>query len=293
MIRIHAPASSANLGPGFDCLGLALDIYNIFEVQEASETKLRGVEERFCNDDNLFLQAYRKGCRLGGREPHIHVHFSCDIPVSRGMGSSAALITAGLCAASAVQEKPLDRDVIFQLASEAEGHPDNIAPCLFGGLTASAGLAEGGFVCRRLGLAEDWKYTLLIPDFEVSTQQARAILPDSYPRRTACANTANAILSVEALRSGDETLLKQCARDAVHEPFRSTLISGYDTLKALTEEDSGGVMLISGSGSACLLISKQHLSDSARKSVSLLPGNWQIRETGPALDGTKIRVEDL
>lgn len=293
MIRISAPASSANIGPGFDCLGLALNIYNTFEVKEASETKLSGVEERFCNDDNLFLQAYRKGCRYGGREPHVHVSFRCDIPVSRGMGSSAALITAGLCAASAVQEKPLDRDVIFQLASEMEGHPDNIAPCLYGGLTASAGLPDGRFITRRLGLDEGWKYTLLIPDFEVSTRQARAILPDSYSRSTACANTANAILTVEALRSGDEILLRQCARDAVHEPFRSKLIAGYDTLKALTEEDSGGVMLISGSGSTCLLISKRHLSADAEKSVSLLPGNWQIREAVPAPEGTMIHVEDL
>lgn len=288
MIRILAPASSANIGPGFDCLGLALNLYDEFTVEKANETRLSGVEERFCNDDNLFLQAYRRGCAYAGREPHIHVRFAGGIPVSRGLGSSAALISAGLTAASFMQDRPLEKQVIFQLAAEMEGHPDNAAPCLFGGLSASASLPDGTFITRSLDLHPDWKFTVLIPDFEVSTEKARAILPEEYSRSTACRNTASAILTVKALADGDRDLLQKSARDAIHEPYRRKLISCFDELKAITEKDSGGVMLISGSGSTCLLISEHSLSRDAEKAIAALPeGNWQIRECEPALQGTE------
>ena len=293
MIKIKTPASSANIGPGFDCLGIAFDIFNTFTVEKASETVLCGLEDRFNNEDNLFLQAYRKGCEYAGDSPHIHVGFDCDIPVSRGLGSSAALIIGGLCAASMMQKDVLDMDFILSLASEMEGHPDNAAAALYGGLCGAVKMHGGAVLNRRIDLDEDWKYTLLIPDFEISTAAARAVLPDTYTRRTAWTNSANAIMTVEALRNGDDELLRTCARDAFHEPYRRKLIAGYSQLKEIVEKDSSGAMVISGSGPTCLLISRRPLSADAAKAVSLLPeGNWQIREVSPALNGTVVTVEE-
>lgn len=287
MLRIKTPATSANVGPGFDCLGIAFTIYNTFDVELSDSNILEGVEERFNNEDNLFLQAYRKGCQAIGVSDHIHVKFQCDIPTSRGLGSSASLISAGIIAAGALHDDALTQEQIFQLASEMEGHPDNAAPCVFGGFTASAKI-DGTFMTHQIPLDSSWKYTLFTPDFEVSTASARAILPDSYSRSTAAANSASAILTTEALRTGSLSLLKAGARDAIHEPYRKTLIHDFDEVKRIVEEDTSGVFLISGSGSTCLLISRKDLSQNAVNQIHNLAYNWQIRSTTIAANGSEV-----
>lgn len=289
MLKIRTPASSANLGPGFDCLGLALDIYNTFTVERSDRNTLINVEERFVSEDNLFLQAWRKGCEAIGSDACVRAEFNCDIPVSRGLGSSAAMIIGGLTAASVLHDDALSEQEIFTLAAEMEGHPDNVAACLFGGLTASFH-SDDSFIARNIPLHERWKTTVLIPDFEVSTEKARTILPDSYSRSTAAYNSAAAILTVEALRSGDTALLKTAARDHIHELYRKELIPGYDRLKEITENDAQGVLLISGSGSTCLLISAYDLSERALNAVRTISDHrWTVRKVSPALSGTEVR----
>jgi len=290
MITIKAPATSANLGPGFDCLGMSFDIYNTFEVERADSDSLENVEDRFNNADNLFLRAYHYGMQKIGMEDGIHAVFHCDIPVSRGLGSSAAMITAGLSAASALHDDALSENDIFQCASDLEGHPDNAAPCLFGGLTASMHYKDR-YITHQLQLDEDWFYHVFIPDFEVSTEEARAILPASYPRAVAAANGSYLLYMSEALRTGSLTLLQAGARDAIHEPYRRKLIPGFDQLKELCEKECNGAFLISGSGSTCLLISKNPVNAHIKKEISSMPDHhWEIVEVHPS-HGTEIRGE--
>lgn len=287
MLTIKTPATSANLGPGFDCLGLALNIYNSFEVELSDHTFLENIEERFNNENNLFLKAYRRGCQEIGVNDHIHAVFHCDIPVSRGLGSSASLITAGITAASILHDDALSEEEIFALASEMEGHPDNAAPCIYGGLTASM-VNDGRFVTHQLPLSDNWKFTVFIPDFEVSTEQARSILPESYPRAVASQNAAHAIMMVSALQSGNPFFLKEAAIDQIHEPYRKKLIHNFDDLKKIAEDSTDGRFLISGSGSTCILISTLDLSDQAITKIQALPHHWQIHSVKPALQGTEI-----
>lgn len=287
MYTIKTPATSANIGPGFDCLGLALSIYNSFDVELSDRDSLENVEERFNNTDNLFLQAYHRGCQTIGVNDHIHVIFHCDIPVSRGLGSSSSLIVGGLTAAGVLHNDALNEDQIFELASEMEGHPDNAAPCVYGGLTASLNTGDR-FITHQIPLSEDWNFYVFIPDFEVSTNKARAILPENYPRNIASSNSAHAILTVEALRTGNPAFLKVAAVDQIHEPYRKKLIDGYDELKKITEEDTDGTLLISGSGSTCLLITRALLSDEAEKKIHALPHRWQIHNVSEAKEGTEI-----
>lgn len=285
MVTIKTPATSANVGPGFDCFGLALQLYNTFEVELSNETKLENVEERFNNENNLFLRAYRKGCEALGVQDHIHASFQCDIPVSRGLGSSASLIVGGLVSAAVLHDNALTDDQIFQLASEMEGHPDNAAPCLFGGMTASL-KNENTFITTKLQLDPSWKYTVFIPDFEVSTEQARSILPDAYPRSIAAANAAHACIMSEALRSGNIDLLKIASFDQIHEPYRKQLIDEFDALKTIV--DPYGIFLISGSGSTCILISKQGLNKNTLDSISHLRHHWKVIQTEIANKGTEV-----
>ncbi len=279
MITIKAPASSANLGPGFDCLGLALNLYNIFRVEFAGENRLIGVEPRFNNEDNLFLQAYRAGCDSIGVKPEkLYVEFNADIPVSRGLGSSSSLLCAGLMAANQLHGEPLDREEIFQLAAGMEGHPDNVAPCIFGGLTAAAE-AGGRFVCRQFAVHPEYKFTALIPDFEVTTEHARSVLPKEYPRELVVRNSSNLMLLCSALANGDIDLLREVGRDYIHEPYRRRLIRGYDRIREIVEKDTDGVMMISGSGSACLLIHKRDLSYRALSRIATVKESvWIVKE---------------
>ncbi len=286
MITIKTPATSANVGPGFDCFGLALDLYNTFEVELSSSTQLDNVEERFNNEENLFLQAYRKGCKEIGVEDHIHVKFHTEIPVSRGLGSSSSLITAGLYAASALHDNALSKDQIFQLASELEGHPDNVAPCIYGGFTASYAM-DDSFLTKNLPLDPNWKYTIFIPDFEVSTEKARSLLPNDYPRSIVTKTTTHAVLLVEALKSGDLPLLKISSEDFIHEPYRKQLIHEFNDLKQIVSEK--GAFLISGSGSTCLLISKESLTDELEQ-INQLKHNWIVKQLQIAEKGTEVSL---
>ncbi len=283
MITIQTPATSANVGPGFDCFGLALNLYNTFEVELSSSNTLENVEERFNNADNLFLKAYQKGCQAIGVNDSIHVIFHTEIPVSRGLGSSSSLIVGGLYAASALHDHALSKEQIFQLASELEGHPDNVAPCIYGGFTASINVKDT-FLTQSIPLDPNWKYTIFIPDFEVSTQRARSILPESYPRSIVTKSTAHASLLIEALRNGDLSLLKIVSEDFIHEPYRKQLIHEFDTLKSYVQDL--GAFLISGSGSTCILISQQQLSTEQKNQIQSLNHHWNIKELEIAKEGT-------
>ena len=277
MYRIKAPASTSNLSAGFDVLGLALNIYNCFEVELNDRDILINVEDEYNNENNLFLKAYHTGTDHLGIHDHIKAEFKYDVPIERGLGSSSTLIVGGLMAASVLHENRLDKDEIFQLASKMEGHPDNVAPCIYGGFTAS-NVTEGKFYTRHLQIDEDYHFTVFIPDFAVSTAEARGILPKQYERSAAVHNTAKAIYLIEALRNGDMELLKKCYDEDIHEPYRKSLIYEFNEVKKLFEKDSDGVLFISGSGSTCFGISKRSVSEDLIKNISKLEHNWQIRE---------------
>lgn len=282
MVKLRVPATSANVGPGFDCLGIAWNIYNTFDVELSDKDELTGVKAKYNNPDNLFLQAYHAGCEAAGIHDFIKADFRTGIPVSRGLGSSAALIVGGLLSASLLHDNCLSKEEIFALAAKMEGHPDNVAPAVFGGMTACTKTSDG-FCHTSLPLHEDWCFTAFIPDFEVSTEQARNILPCSYPRETAVNNGAKGILLCDALRTGNMELLAAAATDEIHEPYRKTLIPGFDELKEIVTKDSGGVLLISGSGSTCLSIAKHRLSADA--AIKIHNMKWEIKDVRPDFQG--------
>lgn len=288
MITIKTPATSANLGSGFDCLGIALKLYNSFQVEKYDHNFLENIDEEYNNDNNLFLRAYRLGCETIGKYSPIHVIFDCHIPISRGLGSSASFIIGGLVAASVLHNNILSEVEIYRLACSIEGHPDNIAPCLYGGLCAGMKIDQKHFLSHKLPIHKDWKYTALVPNVEVSTEEARAALPDHYPRAKVATAISNAILTSQALQEGNLSLLSASTHDIIHEPYRKKLIPNFETIQQIVKEDTDGILLISGSGSTCLSIAKKELSTAARLKVASLPHHWQCLQLDVAYHGTEI-----
>ena len=266
-MKIKTPATSANLGVGFDCFGIALDLFNTFDVKLSDKDHLENVEEQFNNPDNLFLKAYHKGCESIGVSDSVSVIFDTQIPCSRGLGSSASLITAGLFCASALHKNALTKDEIFQLASLMEGHPDNVAPCIFGGMTISLH-QDDKFITKKIEVSPEFKYTLFIPSFEVSTEEARRILPATYPRDIIARNVANSLYFIQGLEEGDNNLLQYGEKDEIHEPYRKKLIPFFDDLRKDFKEDTDGIIVISGSGSTILGISKKEISENLKQQLN-------------------------
>ncbi len=176
---VTVPASTANIGPGFDALGLALSLYAKFTFEEHTENVVTGCPEAFRNDDNLVLQVFRRVYEHVGRvAPKVKLHIDSTVPVERGLGSSSTCIVAGAAAANAMMGRPLSNDELFQICTAIEGHPDNVAPALFGGLAASF---MNGDKAIHMPINTDpaWRFVTIIPDFPVKTHEARQILPKS------------------------------------------------------------------------------------------------------------------
>lgn len=307
MITITVPASSANLGPGFDCLGLALDLYAYFDVDLSpdDDNHLSGFLSQYINNENLFLKAYRRGWKAIGaatdtdRPPYpLTVQFHSDVPISRGLGSSMTMIAGGLMAASVfgstetdkplAQRRALTSAQLFELSAKMEGHPDNAAPALFGGLTAAL-VTDKGPIYMPLPLSDKWQFTVFIPDFEVRTERARSVLPDVYPRSVAAANSAHALFLIKAFESGDLATFKIAANDLIHEPYRRRLIKDFDIIQTITEEDTKGRLLISGSGSTCLLVSQQPLSAEAQAAIEKRTDPcWKVVRVQPSAEGVTV-----
>ena len=289
---VRVPASSANLGPGFDCFGIAWQLYNEIDFQPTEEGSLSisGCEEQYQNERNLAYRGYRRVLeRCGVPFTGVAIRFGrCAIPVSRGLGSSAALITAAVMAANELFELGLSRSELLLLATEVEGHPDNVAPALYGGLTASA-MDGGRALTRPFPLSRHLHFSALIPPFELSTELARSVLPVELPREDAVFNVAHAALLLRALGDGDAELLNFAMDDRIHQNYRAKLIDGFKTARIEAQECGAAGICISGAGPTILCVAdRPDFSSRMETALELALPGWEFRELTPDLDGAKI-----
>ncbi|MEJ5229597.1 MAG: homoserine kinase [Pseudothermotoga sp.] len=258
MIRVRVPATSANLGPGFDVIGMALSIFNEVSVDESSknfeiEITGEGADKISKDKDNLVYLAFCKVFeRLGKTAKNIKLILKNQIPLSRGLGSSSAAIVSGLVAANAYLGFPLKAEELLQMAVELEGHPDNVAPALFGGMVL-CGLPELRYV--KLPNPE-LDVVLAIPNFEVKTSEARKILPKEVPFEDVKANLRSIAFLITSFYTKKYDLLEIGMQDRLHQPYRSQLIPGfYQVMQAAKEAGALGVAL-SGSGPTVIAFTK-------------------------------------
>ncbi|MEG4287406.1 homoserine kinase [Microcoleus sp. C2C3] len=346
-VTVTVPATTANLGPGFDCIGAALSLYNRFQFsrlepsateklkitvtgQEAAKVKI--------DDSNLAYQAFIKLYGyLNQSPPPAAIHIDMQVPLARGLGSSATAIVGGLVGANELAGKPLSQVEVMQLAIELEGHPDNVVPALLGGCRLAASnappqppLSKGGlreeFPLREAGLTEEfplreagltespprslggqgggsWQIcdipwhpnivpVVAIPDFELSTAEARKVLPADYSKADAIFNAAHLGLLVRALETGNENWLRCALQDKIHQPYRQSLIRGYEAVQQAALNAGAYGMVISGAGPTLLALTDVTSASAVEREMAAA---WMefgvkadVRAIGPDTQGAQV-----
>lgn len=263
-LTVNVPATTANLGPGFDCLGLALDIWNTIVVESsdsALEVRVRGADENLPrNADNVTVQAMAELFQeLDKPFPNLRVTMTNRIPIGRGFGSSAAAIVGGLVAANEWCGGKLPREKLLVLASRMEGHPDNVSAALYGGLTIVVAV-DGAPVAARMDPPRGWRAVLFVPAQTLSTKFARKVLPRRVSRADAVFNIGRAALLVHAFAENDAEELRIATADRLHQPYREALVPGMrELLEAATDAGACGAAL-SGAGPSLIAIAENRAS---------------------------------
>lgn len=275
-IRVRVPASSANLGPGFDTLGLALALHNEVEMEESdriSVTVLGEGEGRLDEGaQNVVARGAARAFEAAGRpRPGVRIRCINRIPLGRGLGSSAAAWVGGLVGANALMDAPLDQNALLTLAAHAEGHPDNVAAALLGGLTVSCS-TEGGVVAVALAVPSDIAWVALIPEMESSTREARAVLPEMLSRADAVFNVQRVSLLLAALGSGRPDLLGLAMHDRIHQPYRLRLFPWMSAVQAAARDAGALGCVLSGAGSTMLAAVQGSPDGVAREMEAALHG---------------------
>jgi homoserine kinase len=281
MIKITVPATSANLGPGFDSLGLALRLYNHVWMEEYDGVSIRTADgtDVPTGRDNLIYVTAAKLYKLCGRPfPGLRITQINNIPMTRGLGSSSACIVAGLIGANALLGSPLSRDDLLNLAAVFEGHPDNSTPAILGGLVTAV-LDDGRVYCAKVPVSGRLKFAAFIPDFELKTEVARAALPAQVSHRDASFNVSRAALMTASLFSGRLDNLAVAVEDRLHQPYRLHFIPGAEDIFALCSRLGACGSFISGAGPTLMaFVNITDLGFSAKAKAELegsFPG-WRL-----------------
>lgn len=257
IVKVKVPATTANLGAGFDTFGLALTLYNEFEVEEVDGVFIESYpENEFLKnpENNLFIKVVKYLCEAEGKTFHgAKLKQTVNIPVARGLGSSATAIVAGILTGFAVHKKPLTDEEFFKVAYLFEPHPDNLLPAWKGGLIAALKTEDKTYY-SKIDFPQELKAVVVIPDFELSTELARSVLPKEIPLKDAVFNIQRVSLFIRALQEKRFDLLKVAMEDRLHQPYRKSLIPNFDKVIQYAYESGAVGASLSGAGSTMLAL---------------------------------------
>lgn len=297
MVLVRVPATAANLGPGFDSLGLALTLYNDFEIElQDSAIDISGCVPEFCTKENLvvisFLHCWRY---LKQPETGLKINISSSIPIGSGLGSSSTCVVAGVMAANSLAGNPLSKHDLVRIATEIEGHPDNVAPAIMGKMVIAVQDSEDIF-CNVLTVATGLRFIAITPDYSVSTELARKMLPKKIPFADAVFNVGRVGLLISSLVNGNFENLNASFKDRLHQPFRSQLIKEWEELQTFSIEAAADTYFISGSGPTVIFVfqddGRDHLKRIRPILTKLLP-NWTARKLRIDWKGAEVTSQQV
>lgn len=284
-VSIKVPATVANLGCGFDCFGLALPIYNTITIEE-TVLPGTGIEISIISEkdneviniptdkNNICYKAIELLYGYVGQIPaEMKITIKTSIPIARGLGSSSSVIVGGLIAANELLGNPADESVLLSIATELEGHPDNITPAIVGGLTLSSLEDDGSVIYKKLPWPKDWKITVCIPDYELATDISRSVLPQEVSLKDAVYNLKKSAMFIEALHTEDTALMRLALKDKLHQPYRMKLVPGMNSIMESLKHIDGVIgTVLSGAGPSIAVFSNSSALDNIREIVS---NTWQ------------------
>lgn len=283
-ISVKVPATTANVGPGFDTFGIALPLYNIITIEE---TVLGNIEIEIISkngnepnihipqdENHIIYKAIEQLYACVGQSPSaLKITIETEIPIAKGLGSSASVIVGALIAANELLGKPADLDALLSIASEVEGHPDNTTPAMLGGFCISSEEEDGSIVYSKLEWPSEWALTLCVPDFELSTNISRSVLPEKIDIKDAVFNIRRAAFMVEAIHTKNDKLMKIAMQDKLHQQYRLKFVPGLeDVIEELKTFDDVLGIALSGAGPSILVISKGNDIASIQ---SIIKNTWE------------------
>lgn len=288
-ISVKVPATTANIGPGFDSLGMALPLYNTITIEE-TVLPGTGIEINVLNDtastddfvlehipmdeNSIIYKAVELLYNSIGQNPsELKITVQSQIPIARGLGSSASVIVGGLLAANELLGRPADEVALLSIATEVEGHPDNVTPAIVGGLVLSSQEDDGRIIYTKLDWPDEWDITVCVPDYELSTDISRSVLPVEVPMADAVFNAKRMGMFVQAVNTKDAELMKLALQDKLHQPYRMKLVPGLDKIiENLKHEENVLGCVLSGAGPSILIISQKNNLD---KIKSIVKDTWE------------------
>lgn len=298
-ISVKVPATTANLGPGFDCFGIALTLYNKVTLEELvypdKGLEINIIPGEHDNELSLFTiptdktNIVYKAIELlynyvGQTPPDLRINVQADIPIAKGLGSSASVIVGGIMAANKLLGNPADEAAILSIANELEGHPDNTTPAIVGGFCLSSVEEDGSVIYKKLDWPDEWKIAACIPDYELATQISRSVLPEKVSMDEAVFNLKRSAFFVDALHTKDSELMRYALMDKLHHPYRSRLIPGFEEIREdLKEIPSVLGTVISGAGPSIIVIYENNNYDEIYRRINSV---WESL-------GVKVAIKKL
>ena len=293
-VSVKVPATTANLGPGFDCMGMALPIYNTVTIEETvlpgtgieinviaeDETADELSLEHIPMDENsIIYKAVELLYNSIGQTPsELKITIHSQIPIARGLGSSASVIVGGLLAANELLGHPADEAALLSIATEVEGHPDNVTPAIVGGLVITSSEDDGSIVYRKLDWPQDWHLTVCVPEYELATDISRSVLPKEVPMEDAVFNAKRLGMFIHAIHTKDAKLMKLALKDRLHQPYRMKLVPGLEKIiENLKHEENVLGCVLSGAGPSILIISEKNNLDKIKDIVRETWANLNVK----------------
>ena len=303
-VTVKVPSTTANVGPGFDCFGIALSLYNKITLEELVYPD-EGLEINIFTGDNekdssiMTIPTDKSNIvyraiellynYVGQTPPNLRINIEANIPIAKGLGSSASVIVGGILAANKLLGNPADEAALLSIANEIEGHPDNITPAMLGGFNFSSAEEDGSILYKKIIWPDKWKFSLCIPDYELATQISRSVLPEQVDIKDAIFNVKRSAMFIEALHQENSDLMKYALNDRLHQIYRSRLITGFDQLKQGLENipDVLGTV-ISGAGPSILIIYENNNFEEIK---SVLNSSWQETGVKALIKSVEIDIE--
>lgn len=264
-VRVKSPATSANLGPCFDCAGIAFPLYNYINIKKTNDNKIKviideenDVRDFIVDEKNIIFQSLKKlhektGIKNSGYEIRVETH----IPIARGLGSSASVIAGALTGANELNGKPLTKQDLIDIAASVEGHPDNTTPAFIGGFVVASIEENGHVLYEKANWCKDWKISVCIPDYKLLTELARSVLPKEIAFKDAVYNIQKSAQLITAIVNHNKDIMKSALNDRIHQPYREKLVPGMsEIIETLKKEENVLGCVLSGAGPTLAVITE-------------------------------------